>query len=57
MAHDNKALQSFTYLFYPQVKWAIHAFTPQPPSITALHLILISFRTEGSKPELTWVAG
>jgi len=32
---------------YPQVEWTIPAFTPQPQSINALWLVLISRPAEG----------
>ena len=37
---------------YPQVEWTIPAFTPQPQSITALWLVLISCPTEDRR--LSW---
>jgi len=37
---------------YIQVEWTIPAFTPQPQSITALWLVLISRPTEGRR--LSW---
>jgi len=37
---------------YPQVEWTIPAFTPQPQSITALWLVLISRPAEGRR--LSW---
>ena len=33
--------------FYPQVGLAVRAFTPQPQSVSALWLVLISRRAEG----------
>jgi len=34
---------------YPQVEWAIPAFTSQPQSFTALWLVLISHPAEGKR--------
>jgi len=49
MARVNEGLYSFTYHphVYPQVAWTIHAFTPQPQSVTALWLVLILPSHEG----------
>jgi len=54
MAHVNKGLRSFTChpRIYPQVEWTVPAFTPQPQSITALWLVLISRPAEGRR--LSW---
>jgi len=51
VARVNEGSHSFTCHahVYPQVEWAIPAFTPQPQSITALWMVLISIplRVEG----------
>jgi len=54
MARVNEGSHSFTCHphVYPQVEWITHAFTPQPQSITALWLVLISRPTEGRR--LSW---
>ena len=54
MARVNEVSLSFTChpQVYPQVEQAIPAFTPQPQSITALWLVLISRPTEGRR--LSW---
>jgi len=54
MARVNKGSHSFTCHphVYPQVEWTIPAFTPQPQSITALWLLLISRPDEGRR--LSW---
>jgi len=54
MARVNEGSHSFTCHphVYPQVEWTIHAFTPQPQSMTALWLVLISRPTEGKR--LSW---
>ena len=50
----NEGWHSFTCHphVYPQVEWTIPAFTPQPQSITALWLVIISRPTEGRR--LNW---
>ena len=50
----NEGSRSFTCHphVYPQVKWTIPVFTPQPQSITALCLVLISRPAEGRR--LSW---
>jgi len=47
----NEGSRSFTCHphVYPQVKWTIPVFTPQPQSITALCLVLISRPAEGRR--------
>jgi len=54
MAPVNEGSHSFTYHphVYPQVEWAIPAFTTQPHSITALWLVLISRPAQGRR--LSW---
>jgi len=54
MARVNEGSHSFTCNphVYLQVEWAIPAFTPQPQSITALWLVLISSPVEGRR--LSW---
>jgi len=55
MARVNEGSHSFyTYHphVYPQIECAIPAFTPLPPSITALWLVLISRLAEGRR--LSW---
>ena len=54
MARVNEGSHSFTCHphVYPQVEWTIPAFTPQPQSITALWLVLLSRPTEGSR--MSW---
>jgi len=54
MARVNEGSHSFTChpYVYPQVEWTIPAFTPQPQSITALWLVLISHRAKGRR--LSW---
>jgi len=54
MARVNEGSHSFTshQHVYPQVEWTISAFTPQPQSITALWLVLISRLAEGRR--LSW---
>ena len=54
MARVNEGSHSFTCHphVYPQVEWTISAFTPQPQSITALWLVLISRPAEGRR--LSW---
>jgi len=49
MTRGIEGSQSFTCHphVYPQVGLAIPAFTPQPQSVTALWLVLISRRAEG----------
>jgi len=54
MARVNEGSHSFTCHphVHPQVEWTIPAFTPQPQSITALWLALISRPAEGRR--LSW---
>jgi len=54
MARVNEGSLSFTCHphVYSQVEWNIPAFTPQPQSITALWLVLISHPAEGRR--LSW---
>ena len=54
MAHVNEGSYSFTCHahVYPQVQWTIPAFIPQPQSVIALWLLLISHPTEGR--QLSW---
>jgi len=54
MAHVNEGSRSFTCHphLYPQMDWAMPAFTPQLQSITALWLVLISRPAEGRR--LSW---
>ena len=54
MARVNEGSHSFTCHphVYPQVEWNIPAFTPQPQSITAVWLVLISRPAEGRR--LSW---
>ena len=54
VARVNEGSHSFTCHphVYPQVEWTIPAFTPQPQSITALWLVLISRPAEGRR--LSW---
>ena len=54
MARVNEGSHSLTCHphVYPQVKWAIPAFTPQPQSIPELWLVLISRPAEGRR--LSW---
>ena len=54
MARVNEGSHSFSchQHVYPQVEWTIPAFTPQPQSITALWLVLISRPAEGRR--LSW---
>jgi len=54
MTRVNEGSHSFTCHphVYPQVHWAIPAFTPQLQSITALWPVLISCPTEGRR--LSW---
>jgi len=54
MARVNEGSHSFTCHphVYPQVEWTIPAFTPQPQSIIALWLVLISRPAEGRR--LSW---
>jgi len=54
MARVNEGSHSFTChpQVYPQVECTIPAFTPQPQSITALWLVLISRPAEGRR--LSW---
>jgi len=54
MARVNKGSHSFTCHpdVYRQMEWTIPAFTPQPQSITALWLVLISRPAEGRR--LSW---
>jgi len=49
MARVNEGPHSFTCHphVYPQMEWTIPAFPPQPQSITALWLVLISHPAEG----------
>ena len=51
MARVNEGWHSFTCHphVYPQVDWIIPVFTPQPQSITALWLVLISRPAEGRR--------
>jgi len=58
MARVKEGSHSFTCHphVYPQVEWAIPAFTLQPQSITALWLVLISRPAEGMEAELAWEA-
>jgi len=60
MARVNVGSHSFTCHphIYPQVEWTIPAFTPQPQSITALWLVLISSPAEGRRlswPVMSWM--
>jgi len=54
MARVNNGSHSFTFHphVYPQVEWAIPAFTPRLQSVTALWLVLISRTAEGRR--LSW---
>jgi len=54
MARVNEESHSFTCHphVYPQVEWTIPAFTPQPQSITARWLVLISRPAESRR--LSW---
>jgi len=54
MVSVNEGWYSFTChpLVYPQVEWAISAFTPQLQSITAVWLMLILLPGEGRR--LSW---
>ena len=54
MARVNEGSHSFACHphIYPQVEWTIPAFTPQPQSITAFWLVLISCPAEGRRLSL-----
>ena len=51
LTRDHTVLPA-THTFYPQVKWSIPVFDPQPHSVAALWLVLISHPTEGRR--LSW---
>ena len=57
VSHANEGSHRFTCHAHvcPQMEWAIPAFTPQPQSVTALWLILISHAAEGRR--LSWPGG
>ena len=62
MSRVNEGSHSFTCHphVYPQVEWTIPTFNPQPQSITALWLVLISRPAEGRRdwrvswPRVAW---
>ena len=53
MARVNEGSHSFYY--HPQVERAISALTPQPQSVAAVWLVLISRPAEGRR--LSWPGG
>ena len=56
MAQVNEGSHCFTCHphVYPQVEWTIPGFTPQPQSVTAFWLVLISCPTEGRRLSWSW---